>query len=122
MPQCERPRHRAEDHRGKFRQGGDQTILESNIITDDAKGSRCAEVSFQPSSIAEKAIGVHDVSFQSIMRCPCPRGRQVRDDGVDRVCTIKVENQGGEHRVHEKANDFSDGFFVRETAQDSERA
>ena len=63
MPQCKRPRHRAEDHHRKFRQGGDQAIPESNIITDDAKGSRRAEVSFQPSSIGEKAIGVHDVSF-----------------------------------------------------------
>ena len=38
-----------------------------------------------------------------------PRDRHVRDDGVDRVSTINVESPGGEHRVHEKASDFSDG-------------
>ena len=101
VPQCERTQHRAEDHRGKFRQGEDQSIPEGNIITNDVKGSRCAEVSFQPSSIGEKAIKVHDVSFQSIMKCDVdicqgverghrvsrwhhvPRDRHVRDDGVD---------------------------------------
>ena len=96
-----RTQHQAEDHSGKFRQGEDQSIPEGNIITNDVKGSRFAEVSFQPSSIGEKAIKVHDVSFQSIMKCDVdicqgverghrvsrwhhvPRGRHVRDDGVD---------------------------------------
>ena len=101
MPQCKRTQHRAEDYRGKFRQGEDQSIPEGNIITNDVKGSRCAEVSFQPSSIGEKAIKVHDVSFQSTMKCDVdicqgverghrvsrwrhvPRDRHARDDGVD---------------------------------------
>ena len=97
------------------------------MITNDVKRSRCAEVSFQPSSIGVKAIKVHDVSFQSIMKCDVdicqgverghrvsrwhhvPRDRHVCDDGVDWVSTINVGSPGDEHRVHEKASDFSDG-------------
>ena len=48
----------------------------------------------------------------------------MRDDGVDRVGTIDVENQGGEHRVHEKANDFSYGHSyekLRKTVREHEQ-
>ena len=32
---------------------------------------RCAEVLFQPSFVGKEASGIHDTTFQSIMKCDC---------------------------------------------------
>jgi len=40
-----------------------------NIITVGSERFRCPEVLFQPSFIAKEASGIHDLTFQSIMRC-----------------------------------------------------
>merc|ERR1712122_392962 len=44
-------------------------LPDGNIITVGAERFRCAEVLFQPSFIAKEASGIHDTSFQSIMKC-----------------------------------------------------
>ena len=44
-------------------------LPDGNIITVGAERFRCAEVLFQPSFIGKEASGIHDTSFQSIMKC-----------------------------------------------------
>merc|ERR1712122_373478 len=44
-------------------------LPDGNIITVGAERFRCAEVLFQPSFICKEASGIHDTSFQSIMKC-----------------------------------------------------
>jgi len=44
-------------------------LPDGNIITVGSERFRCAEVLFQPSFIGKEASGIHDTSFQSIMKC-----------------------------------------------------
>jgi len=44
-------------------------LPDGNIITVGSERFRCPEVLFQPSLIGKEASGVHDTSFQSIMKC-----------------------------------------------------
>jgi len=44
-------------------------LPDGNIITVGAERFRCPEVLFQPSLVGKEASGVHDTSFQSIMKC-----------------------------------------------------
>jgi len=44
-------------------------LPDGNIITVGAERFRCPEVLFQPSFIGKEASGIHDTSFQSIMKC-----------------------------------------------------
>jgi actin, other eukaryote len=44
-------------------------LPDGNIITVGAERFRCPEVLFQPSMIGKEAAGVHDTTFQSIMKC-----------------------------------------------------
>merc|ERR1712059_27469 len=44
-------------------------LPDGNIITVGNERFRCPEVLFQPSLIGKEASGVHDTSFQSIMKC-----------------------------------------------------
>merc|ERR1712136_303502 len=43
-------------------------LPDGNIITVGAERFRCAEVLFQPSFIGKEASGIHDTSFQSMMK------------------------------------------------------
>ena len=40
-----------------------------SIITVDSERFRCPEVLFQPSFVGKEASGIHDTTFQSIMKC-----------------------------------------------------
>ena len=40
-----------------------------NIITVGSERFRCPEVLFQPSFVGKEASGIHDTTFQSIMKC-----------------------------------------------------
>merc|ERR1719499_2942657 len=44
-------------------------LPDGNIITVGSERFRCPEVLFQPSFIGKEASGVHDTTFQSIMKC-----------------------------------------------------
>jgi len=44
-------------------------LPDGNIITVGAERFRCPEVLFQPSFIGKEASGIHDTTFQSIMKC-----------------------------------------------------
>jgi len=44
-------------------------LPDGNIITVGGERFRCAEVLFQPSFIGKEASGIHDTTFQSIMKC-----------------------------------------------------
>jgi actin-related protein len=44
-------------------------LPDGNIITVGSERFRCPEVLFQPSFIGKEASGIHDTSFQSIMKC-----------------------------------------------------
>merc|ERR1712117_874143 len=44
-------------------------LPDGNIITVGAERFRCPEVLFQPHFIGKEASGIHDTSFQSIMKC-----------------------------------------------------
>jgi len=44
-------------------------LPDGNIITVGTERFRCPEVLFQPSLVGKEASGVHDTSFQSIMKC-----------------------------------------------------
>merc|ERR1712167_464788 len=44
-------------------------LPDGNIITVGKERFRCPEVLFQPSFIGKEANGIHDTTFQSIMRC-----------------------------------------------------
>merc|ERR1739846_257762 len=44
-------------------------LPDGNIITVGSERFRCPEVLFQPSMIGKEASGIHDTSFQSIMKC-----------------------------------------------------
>merc|ERR1719157_143481 len=44
-------------------------LPDGNIITVGSERFRCAEVLFQPSFIGKEASGIHDTTFQSIMKC-----------------------------------------------------
>merc|ERR1712060_732101 len=46
-------------------------LPDGNIITVGAERFRCPEVLFQPSFVGKEASGIHDTSFQSIMKCDC---------------------------------------------------
>merc|ERR1712194_182357 len=43
-------------------------LPDGNIITDGSERFRCPEVLFQPSFIGKEASGIHDTTFQSIMK------------------------------------------------------
>ena len=42
---------------------------DGNIITVGSERFRCPEVLFNPSFIGKEASGIHDTTFQSIMKC-----------------------------------------------------
>merc|ERR1711924_40004 len=44
-------------------------LPDCNIITVGSESFRCPEVLFQPSFIGKDASGIHDTTFQSIMKC-----------------------------------------------------
>jgi len=44
-------------------------LPDGNIITVGSERFRCPEVLFQPSFVGKEASGIHDTSFQSIMKC-----------------------------------------------------
>jgi len=44
-------------------------LPDGNIVTIGSERFRCAEVLFQPSFIGKEASGIHDTTFQSIMKC-----------------------------------------------------
>merc|ERR1712013_289733 len=44
-------------------------LPDGNIINVGAERFRCPEVLFQPSLIGKEASGIHDTTFQSIMKC-----------------------------------------------------
>merc|ERR1711876_7886 len=44
-------------------------LPDGNIITDGSERFRCPEVLFQPSLVGKEASGIHDTTFQSIMKC-----------------------------------------------------
>ena len=44
-------------------------LPDGNIITVGSERFRCPEVLFQPSFIGKEASGIHDTTFQSIMKC-----------------------------------------------------
>merc|ERR1719362_803774 len=44
-------------------------LPDGNITTVGSERFRCPEVLFQPSSIGKEASGIHDTTFQSIMKC-----------------------------------------------------
>jgi len=44
-------------------------LPDGNIITVGTERFRCPEVLFQPSFIGKEASGIHDTTFQSIMKC-----------------------------------------------------
>merc|ERR1712039_725462 len=44
-------------------------LPDGNIITVGAERFRCPEVLFQPSIVGKEASGIHDTTFQSIMKC-----------------------------------------------------
>jgi len=44
-------------------------LPDGNVITVGSERFRCPEVLFQPSFIGKEASGVHDTTFQSIMKC-----------------------------------------------------
>merc|ERR1711964_49966 len=44
-------------------------LPDGNIITVGSERFRCAEVLFQPSLIGKESSGIHDTTFQSIMKC-----------------------------------------------------
>jgi len=46
-------------------------LPDGNIITLGSERFRCPEVLFQPSLVGKEASGIHDTSFQSIMKCDC---------------------------------------------------
>jgi len=44
-------------------------LPDGNVITIGSERFRCPEVLFQPSLIGKEAAGIHDTTFQSIMKC-----------------------------------------------------
>jgi len=44
-------------------------LPDGNIITVGSERFRCPEVLFQPSLVGKEASGIHDITFQSIMKC-----------------------------------------------------
>merc|ERR1711894_773054 len=44
-------------------------LPDGNIITIGSERFRCPEVLFQPSLVGKEASGIHDTTFQSIMKC-----------------------------------------------------
>ena len=44
-------------------------LPDGNIISLHSERFRCPEVLFQPSLVGKEAMGIHDTTFQSIMRC-----------------------------------------------------
>jgi actin-related protein len=44
-------------------------LPDGNIITVGSERFRCPEVLFQPSFIGKEASGIHDTTFQTIMKC-----------------------------------------------------
>jgi len=44
-------------------------LPDGNIITVGTERFRCPEVLFQPSLVGKEASGIHDTTFQSIMKC-----------------------------------------------------
>merc|ERR1712190_721494 len=48
---------------------GTYELPDGNIITVGSERFRCPEVLFQPSFIGKEASGIHDTTFQSIMKC-----------------------------------------------------
>lgn len=44
-------------------------LPDGNIISVHTERFRCPEVLFQPSLVGKEAMGIHDTTFQSIMKC-----------------------------------------------------
>jgi len=44
-------------------------LPDGNVITVGSERFRCPEVLFQPSFVGKEASGIHDTTFQSIMKC-----------------------------------------------------
>merc|ERR1711965_468030 len=59
-------------------------LPDGNIITVGSERFRCPEVLFQPSFIGKEASGIHDTTFQSIMKCDVYPKRFVRQRGAFR--------------------------------------
>jgi actin-related protein len=52
-------------------------LPDGNIITVGSERFRCPEVLFQPAFIGKEASGLHDMTFQSIMKCDCDIRREL---------------------------------------------
>ena len=44
-------------------------LPDGNIVSLHGERFRCPEVLFQPSLVGKEAMGIHDTTFQSIMKC-----------------------------------------------------
>ena len=44
-------------------------LPDGNLVTLHSERFRCGEVLFQPSFLGKEAMGIHDTTFQSIMKC-----------------------------------------------------
>ena len=44
-------------------------LPDGNLVTLHSERFRCSEVLFQPSLLGKEAMGIHDTTFQSIMKC-----------------------------------------------------
>ena len=44
-------------------------LPDGNVITVSTERFRCPEVLFQPSLVGKEAAGIHETTFQSIMKC-----------------------------------------------------
>jgi len=47
----------------------DYELPDGNVITLGSQRFRCPEVLFQPSFVGKEASGIHDTTFQSVMKC-----------------------------------------------------
>ena len=57
-------------------------FLDGNITTVGAERFLCAEMLFQPSFSGKEASGIHDTSFQSIMKCDADIRKNLHARGV----------------------------------------
>merc|ERR1712205_262154 len=90
-------------------------LPDGNLITVGNERFRCPEVLFQPSFIGKEASGIHDTSFQTIMKCDVdirkdlyanvvvgrhddvPGDRRADDEGAHGAGAVDDEDQG--HRA-----------------------
>merc|ERR1712178_73596 len=77
-------------------------LPDGNIITVGSERFRCPEVLFQPSFIGKEARGIHDTTFQSIMKCDV----DIRKDpssrcGFPRANTMSLAHKSSTGNVSE---------------------